>query len=105
MIKALLFCQHVSVVMDQNEYNELNVERKIRISLQPEYSSSPKLYGLPKIHKEGTPLRPIVPNINAPTYKLAKFLTKLISPPLGQREYFIKKIYRLCTQNKENKDR
>ena len=32
----------------------------------------PRLYGLAKIHKEGKKMRPIVSNINAPTYKLSK---------------------------------
>jgi uncharacterized protein YaaW (UPF0174 family) len=40
--------------------------------LQPSGSRAPRLYGLPKIHKEGVPLRLIVSNIGAPTYQLAK---------------------------------
>ena len=36
----------------------------------------PKLYCLPKIHKPGYPLRPIVSNINAPTYNLSKKLVQ-----------------------------
>jgi len=34
----------------------------------------PRVYGLPKIHKELVPLRPIVSNIGAPTYQLSKYL-------------------------------
>lgn len=34
----------------------------------------PRLYGLPKIHKTGNKMRPIVSNINAPTYNLANWL-------------------------------
>lgn len=34
----------------------------------------PKLYGLPKIHKEGKKFRPIVSNIASPTEKLSKWL-------------------------------
>lgn len=34
----------------------------------------PKLYGLPKIHKIGNKMRPIVSNINAPCYSIAKWL-------------------------------
>jgi hypothetical protein len=34
----------------------------------------PRLYGLPKIHKEGIPIRPIVSFNSSPTYKLAKYL-------------------------------
>ena len=32
------------------------------------------LYGLPKIHKEGLPFRPILSAINTPSYHLAQFL-------------------------------
>jgi len=34
----------------------------------------PLLYGLPKVHKEGTPMRPVVSFISSPTYLLAKSL-------------------------------
>mgnify|MGYP000934471646 CR=1 FL=1 len=33
-----------------------------------------RIYGLPKVHKEGSPLRPVVSSISAPPYLLAKFL-------------------------------
>lgn len=36
----------------------------------------PRLYGLPKVHKEGIPVRPIVSFISSPTYKLAKYLNR-----------------------------
>lgn len=34
----------------------------------------PKCYGLPKIHKPGEKMRPIVSSINSPSYKIAKWL-------------------------------
>ena len=34
------------------------------------------MYGLPKLHKEGSPLRPVVSYISYPTHPLAKFLDK-----------------------------
>jgi hypothetical protein len=39
----------------------------------------PVLYGLPKIHKENWPLRPIVSQIDSPAYKLNKFLDYLLT--------------------------
>lgn len=36
----------------------------------------PRLYGLPKIHKPGNKYRPVVSNINAPSYKLSKWLVE-----------------------------
>ena len=40
-------------------------------------------YGLPKIHKPDIPLRPIISNINCITYKLAKWISKILSPLVG----------------------
>ena len=37
-------------------------------------SIPPKLYGLPKTHKEGVLIRSVVSFISSPTYKLAKYL-------------------------------
>lgn len=47
----------------------------------------PRLYGLPKIHKPILKMRPIVSNINAPAYKLAKWLVskfKQLHQPTGK---------------------
>ena len=55
------------------------------------YSSGSRpgtLYGLPKIHKAGNPLRPIVSSIGTFSYNLAKFLVPVISP-ITQNEYTI----------------
>ena len=42
--------------------------------MQPEDSVIPKFYGLPKVHKDRIPLRPIAALRCAPTYNLAKWL-------------------------------
>ena len=66
------------------------VSDKMRRSLTPTFSTPPQIYGLPKIHKEGTPLRPIVSSIGSPTYKLAKELTRILSPLTGNTETHVK---------------
>lgn len=45
------------------------------------------LYGLPKIHKEGRRMRPIVSSINTPSYKMAKWLVNEMRrlPPIEIR--------------------
>ncbi|KAG8235747.1 hypothetical protein J437_LFUL016162 [Ladona fulva] len=53
--------------------------------LRPQAPFPPRLYGLPKVHKVGVPLRPlsfktIVSSISSPTYPLAKYLAGLLSP-------------------------
>ena len=40
--------------------------------------STPKFYGLPKIHKLDTPLRPIVSSCGSVIYGVAKELTKIL---------------------------
>ena len=39
-----------------------------------------EFYGLPKIHKTGNPLRPIVSNRGSVTYGVAKVLSKALKP-------------------------
>ncbi|XP_046843851.1 uncharacterized protein LOC124437935 [Xenia sp. Carnegie-2017] len=41
-----------------------------------------RMYGLPKIHKEGAPLRPILAMINSAQHELAKQLSVVLSPVL-----------------------
>lgn len=41
-------------------------------------SATPRIYGIPKIHKEGVPLRPIISNIDGHTKHLAKFLADIL---------------------------
>ncbi|XP_025155091.1 uncharacterized protein LOC112588648 isoform X3 [Harpegnathos saltator] len=58
--------------------------------LTPRKSSAPRLYGLPKIHKEWVPLRPIVSNIGGATYQLARYLTKPLQKLTGLNDSHIK---------------
>ena len=44
---------------------------------------APRLYGLPKIHKEGVPLQPIVSFVNSPTYNVSRYLARVLSPVVG----------------------
>ena len=55
--------------------------------LTPRYSTPPQMYGLPKIHKECTPMRPIVSTIKSLAYKLAKELTRILTPLAGHTAY------------------
>ena len=54
--------------------------------LRPSGSLPPRIYGLPKIHKPSTQLRPIVSCIKSPTYQLAKYIASVISPLAGQTD-------------------
>lgn len=51
--------------------------------------ATPRMYGLPKIHKPNIPLRPIVSNTNSPTYQLAKFYAQIIHNSIDHEKYNI----------------
>ena len=57
--------------------------------LYPTGASSPKLYGLPKVHKQGMPLRPIVSSNGAVTYQAAKELSKILKPLVGKSPHHV----------------
>ena len=48
------------------------------------------IYGLPKIHKENYPLRPIISAAGTYNYDLAKYLDELIKPLLANSKYILK---------------
>ena len=47
---------------------------------------TPLLYGLPKVHKPGVPLRPIVSFFSSPTYQLSKHLSMILAPLIGNSD-------------------
>jgi hypothetical protein len=51
------------------------------------------LYYLPKAHKPGTPLRPIISGIKHPTVKVSKFLDNILRPLFDQRVNLQKRLY------------
>ena len=48
------------------------------------------VYGLPKIHKVGVPLRPIVSFVNSATYELSKYLCSVLSPFLNYNGFSVR---------------
>ena len=52
-------------------------------------AGSPKFYGLPKIHKEGIPLRPIVSCKGAVSYETSKELARIQKPLVGKPPYHV----------------
>ena len=55
-------------------------------------SSPGILYGLPKVHKTGVPMRPILAAYNTPSYNLSKFMVSKLNH-LTTNEYTIKNSY------------
>ncbi|CAF1251185.1 unnamed protein product, partial [Rotaria magnacalcarata] len=51
-----------------------------QLSIKPNEVELAHLYYLPKAHKPGTPLRPIISGLKHPTIKISKFLDDLLRP-------------------------
>ncbi|PNF41399.1 hypothetical protein B7P43_G14428 [Cryptotermes secundus] len=90
--------QKIAALLEDKTYRKLkkdptdSIERKTLLllkkspfpeeicqQLRPQCSRTPRLYGLPKIHKPDVPLRPIISTIGSPTYRLAKHLASLLN--------------------------
>ncbi len=58
--------------------------------IKPKNTVCPRIYGLPKVHKPGVPLRMIVDFTSSPTFNLARYLSRIISPVMGKTVHRIK---------------
>ena len=63
----------------------------------------PKFYGLPKIHKPDTPLRPVVSSCESVTYGVAKELAKILKPFVGKSPHHINSTQDFVEQAKQFK--
>ena len=104
-----------TVIMDRDKYNEkilamlsdedvyrqlksdptAGLERKMNSTLlnlnkcsrlRSSGGLTPRFYGLPKIHKQNVPLRPIVSFYTSPTYQLSKHLLYILTPLVGNTQ-------------------
>ena len=58
-------------------------------TMYPTSCTARKFYGLPKINKTGTPLRPIVSSKGSVTYGVAKVIAKVLKPLVGKLSHHI----------------
>ena len=66
------------------------IKEELYKRLYPTGAGSPKFYGLPKIHKVGIPLRPIVSSIGTVTYQTAKEVARILKPLVGKSPHHVK---------------
>ena len=85
--------RYVSKYITEKHYNDQVVKK---LSLPG--TSPGKLYGMAKVHKTDTPLRPVCSMIGTPEYELAKFLDNIIKPYIPNQymlfstKHFLEKI-------------
>jgi len=67
-------------------------------SLQCTNGNLPRCYGLPKIHKKGTPLRIVISSIGSPLYNIAKYLHEILSSSVKKPASNIKDSWSFVTK-------
>ena len=77
----------LSQILGKNK--DLIPQTKYRELIQ-HYSKLPHIYGLPKIHKDGIPLRPVVSSRGSACHPLSCFLEEIISTLTGKSSSYIK---------------
>ena len=87
--KTLLRNCNGNLMRNFNHYiDQVNILKKqIYSRLYCSVAQTPKLYGLPKIHKVNIPLRPIVSFCSSPTYELSKYLARILKPLTEQSSH------------------
>jgi len=70
-------------------YGQGSINKKQLINLTNYQVQCPKFYGVPKVHKTGCPLRPIVSQMNGPTRKLHDILDTYLTVAEKQIPYLL----------------
>lgn len=85
-------------------WSRQHIDEKILDRILPCRSRASVLYGLPKVHKRGTPIRPIISAVRTYNYELAKYLDKILKPivnnemMLTDKYDFVNKVSQLKTE-------
>ncbi|GBP03619.1 hypothetical protein EVAR_91306_1 [Eumeta japonica] len=66
------------------------ISLKDKLKLKTNEAIAPRLYGVPKIHKECYPLRPICSCVNTPSYELCKYISGILKKINNDSKYNVK---------------
>jgi hypothetical protein len=87
---------HLKYLVDKKYF-----DNSTRLKITPCGSKAGVMYCLPKVHKQNTPLRPIISAIDTYNYKLAKYLDKILKPLVNDNEYILKDTFDFVNKIKE----
>ena len=77
--------------------NKGHLLREVCDEIRPTGSTRPRMYGVPKVHKEGNPFRPILSMVKAPQHQMAKWLTTVLKPVVQKYfQHVIKDTFQFC---------
>ena len=71
--------------------------------MYPTGAGIPKFYGLPKVHKAGVPLRPIVSSRGSVSYNTSKELARILNPLAGRSTFSVQNTMDIVEQVKNIK--
>ncbi|XP_055603877.1 uncharacterized protein LOC129752111 [Uranotaenia lowii] len=71
------------------------INRATELKLKTYRATAPCIYGTPKAHKEGLPLRPVVPCMTSPSYELSKYVGRILQASINSR-YNVKDSFEFC---------
>ena len=81
------------------------ISKEVHELIRPMGSIRPRLYGLPKTHKNGVPLRPILSMIKSAQHKLAQWLNVVLEPVLETfSSYCVKDSFSFANLIREKND-
>lgn len=84
--------QNNTIINDLHKQNFIDLWKKLKLTCSA--AAAPRLYGLPKIHKQGLPLRPISSSMNVPCYQLSKLVGEILKCIISD-EYNINNAFQL----------
>ena len=74
-------------------FNQGYINKETRVELNDLSATYARIHGLPKLHKEDIPLRPVVDTINSPSYALNKFMNDILKKICDESKYNIRNSY------------
>jgi Reverse transcriptase (RNA-dependent DNA polymerase)/GIY-YIG catalytic domain len=104
-VVEMLYDEHVYTKLDHDDTQEVKnkadliftdlsirelISHKQFTNLTKYSAKCPTFYGMPKIHKPGVPLRPIVSQINGPAYAVNKYVHELLETAESHIPYLFK---------------
>ena len=82
-------CRDVANVID-NIVKRNEITKEEGDHLKPKDCHAPRLSGLPKIHKDGVPMRGVVSTVGSPFQKLSRYLIPILRTVQGRSGLYIK---------------
>ena len=93
--------KHYRTKGHRQNIQQKGVNRRSRYLFKPKNCHAPRLTGVPKVHKNGVPMRGIVSMVRSPFEKISKALIPILRTVQGRSGLYIKNSRELKEKNQE----